>query len=64
MPHYESLVESIEKFREALDNYTEAEEIYNELSSKSEEVRKSFLKERAKEIAKEKGTEAEKRLSV
>ena len=62
MPHYSSLVESIMKFRDALDKYKEAEDEYNELSEKSEEVRTAFLKERAKEAAKEKGTEAEKEI--
>ena len=62
MPHYSSLVESIRKFRDALDKCKEAEDEYNELSEKSEEVRTAFLKERAKEVAKEKGTEAEKEI--
>ena len=62
MPHYSSLVESIMKFRDALDKYKEAEDEYNELSEKSEEVRTAFLKERAKEAANEKGTEAEKEI--
>ena len=64
MPYYMDLVESIEKFRHALDKYHEAEELYDDLSKKSGELRVAFLKERAKSIAAEKGTEAEKEIKA
>ena len=62
MPYYMGLVEAIENFRQAMDKYEEADKRYQELSAKADELRTSFLKERAEAIAKDKGTDAAKEI--
>lgn len=54
------LVDSIENFQQALQNYKEADNTYIELDKNSDEIRKSFQEELAKDISAQKGTEAAK----